>query len=112
MKNAIPTLGYPTRTAACLALEAEGLSSAEIGARVGIPATTVSALLCSARRIGEARSAPDACKSVHFPIRLLQQLQPAARKRRVSRETLAWMIVDRVAEDDLYDAVLDDGDDR
>ncbi len=109
MKNAIPTLGYPTRTAACVALEAEGLTSAQIGARVGIPATTVAALLCSARRFSDARSAPDACKSVHFPIRLLQQLQPAARKRRVSRETLAWMIVERVAEDDLIDAVLDDG---
>lgn len=113
MKNAIPTLGYPTRTAACAALEAEGLTSAQIGARIGIPATDVSALLCYSRgRSPDASIADEAGKPVRMPAGLLRRLQPAARKRGVSNETLAWMIVDAVVEDGLIDAVLDDGGER
>ncbi len=103
-----PTLGYPTRTAAVVALRASGMSLQAVAARIGIPVTTVSALECSARRHSAARQSPDTSRTVHFPLALLQRLAPAARKRGMTRETLAWIIVERVVEDDLVEAVLDD----
>ena len=45
-----PCRGYPTRTAACVALAAEGLNTSQIGARLGISASTAGALLASNKR--------------------------------------------------------------
>ncbi len=44
------TLGYPSRTAAVLALAAEGLDNREIGQRIGITPSTVAALAASSAR--------------------------------------------------------------
>lgn len=43
-------LGYPTRTAAALALQAEGRSNREIAQVLGVSVSTVSALLASGHR--------------------------------------------------------------
>lgn len=40
-----PCLGYPSRTAAVAALQAEGLSNAAIAAKIGIASSTVTALM-------------------------------------------------------------------
>lgn len=114
MSTAKPTLGYPTRTAAVVALRASGLAPREVATRIGIPVSSVAALECSARR-GPGRSARqhgDVKRALYLPIGLLQRLAPHARKRGVSRETLAFLIVDKVVEDGLVDAVLDDGEDQ
>ncbi|HEX9837091.1 MAG TPA: hypothetical protein VGB90_09570 [Alphaproteobacteria bacterium] len=50
MAVAKPILGYPSRTAAVVALRREGLTLAEVAARTGIPVSNVSALECCARR--------------------------------------------------------------
>lgn len=44
MGGAIPCLGYPSRTAAVLALRGQGLSTREIAVRIGIEVKTVAAL--------------------------------------------------------------------
>ena len=112
MSSAKATLGYPSRTDAVLALRAEGHSQHEIAKRIGIPTSTVSALECSARRRGGVstgvRNHGEVCRTVHIPIGVLQQIAPDAARRGLSRETLAALIVEKVAEDRLVDAVLDD----
>jgi len=50
MSNAKPILGYPTRSAAAVALRAAGLSTAEIAAHLGVKHATVTALEHSAGR--------------------------------------------------------------
>ncbi|WP_225206267.1 LuxR C-terminal-related transcriptional regulator [Novosphingobium huizhouense] len=44
MSHAKPTLGYPSRTAAVAALQAQGLSNGDIAAKLGISTSTVTAL--------------------------------------------------------------------
>ncbi|MEI9410737.1 hypothetical protein [Mesorhizobium salmacidum] len=109
MSSAKPTLGYPSRTAAIAAFRAEGMETNAIAQRIGIAPSTVSALECSVRRFAPKSQRSDGVgRTVHLPIGLLQRLAPHARRRGLTRETLAWMIVDAVAESDLVDAVLDD----
>lgn len=112
MSGPKPTLGYPSRTAAVLALRDQGLPLGAIAARIGIPVTTVSALECSARRSPADRRSPDACRTVHVSTGTLQLLAPEARRRGISREHLAALIIDTVAEAGLVDAVLDDHDEE
>ncbi|MER9211600.1 hypothetical protein NKI54_05955 [Mesorhizobium sp. M0663] len=109
MSSAKPTLGYPSRTAAVAAFRAQGMEINAIAERIGISPSTVSALECSVRRYTPKSQRGDStCRTVHLPVGLLQRLAPHARRRGLTRETLAWMIVDAVAESDLVDAVLDD----
>ncbi|MDX9862181.1 MAG: hypothetical protein RBS99_14825, partial [Rhodospirillales bacterium] len=62
-----PCLGYPSRTAAVLALRGQGLDDVEIAQRIGIRRETVGALACSAegrqRRPAEANG-----RTVVFPV--------------------------------------------
>ena len=107
MPAPVPTLGYPTRTAAVQALAANGLHTSEIARRIGIEEKSVSALLCSARR--SKRPAEKNGRTVLFPIDILNALRIAAAKRNISVNELARRIVEAVADDGLIDAVLDDG---
>lgn len=108
MGGPIPTLGYPSRTDAVMALSDQGVRDGEIAARIGISGSSVAALRCSARRRGQERRPADTMRTVHVPVGLLQRLAPAARKRGLNRETLAALIVEFVVEHDLVDAVMDD----
>jgi hypothetical protein len=111
MSGPKPCLGYPSRTAAVLALRDQGLTQAAIAAKIGIAPGTVSALECSARRWrGFQRTCRmDVCRTMHLPLGILQRLAPAARTRGLTRERLATLIVETVVEEGLIDAVLDDG---
>lgn len=108
MSGPIPTLGYSTRTAAVLALRAQGLSTVAIARQIGIEPKTVAALESSARRSPEAPRAQNE-KPVVFPVGLLQRLGRAAAGRGMTREALAIRIVETVVDDNMIDAVLDDG---
>lgn len=104
-----PTLGYPTRTDAVLALRSQGLSRAEVGARIGISEGTVAALEFSgARRKHGTAGATGACR-VEIGGGVADLLRSAAEARRVSVERLAADLLEAIACDDLIDAVLDDG---
>lgn len=109
MSGPKPCLGYPSRTAAVLALRDKGMTQLAIAEKIGIAPGTVSALECSARRWAGARVGnPDVCRAVLVPLGVLQRFAPAARTRGLRRETLAAMILEKVADDDLVNAVLDD----
>lgn len=100
----MPALGYPSRTAAVVALRAQGLSTREIAARIGIPRSNVFALEASAKRAKSARPDPGP-----LPGSLLDALAPHARRRGLTPEALARKILGAVVRDGLIDAVLDDG---
>ncbi len=109
-----PTLGYPSRTEACLALLAQGQTKRQIADRIGISATTVDALLQSASRRGTslhqrhgARQRPDH-RTVVFEIETLNGLAVHAARRAVSVNVLARRLVETIVENDLVSAVLDD----
>ena len=111
MGSAIETLGYPSRTAAVVALRAQGLTTRVIAAKVGIDPKTVSALENnSASRASVAGNRTRRCSnSVEFDYALREQLRRHARVRDLSVEALARLILETVVYSDLVDAVLDDG---
>lgn len=111
MGVAIPTLGYPSRTAAVLALRAKGIHQRDIGVRIGISHSTVAALEASAKRtFRHKRPAEVNGRTVVFPIDILEALRPHAEKRNTTPNALARMIVDTVVDEGIIDAVLDDED--
>ena len=97
----VPTLGYPSRTAAVVALLDQGQSFAEIAAAIGIDVHTVYALNSSARR-----------KKQDLRLKLskaaAQGLDAAAGQRGLSAPALAKLLLERIAGHDLYRAVLAD----
>ncbi|WP_136617020.1 MULTISPECIES: hypothetical protein [Mesorhizobium] len=95
-----------------LALRRQGISTAEIAARIGIKTTTVSALEHSAGRAKRApRPLEELCRTVLFPIDVLNALGPHAAKRNMHPNRLARLIVETVSDEKMIDAVLDDADD-
>lgn len=94
------TAGYPSRTAAVIALRADGLTPKEIAARCGISERAVAALEATARRrVG---------KPVRFPVDVLVALKPHAVARGLTTEELIRDLVSTVAREAMVDAVLDD----
>ena len=102
-----PTLGYPSRTAAVLAMRSKNLPTAAIAARIGVAAKTVIALERSAERTRALVA--EGCRTVLFPAELLDELAPHAAVRDTSAGRLARRIVEVVVQNRLIDAVLDDG---
>lgn len=98
-----PTLGYPSLTDAVVALRAEGLTQAQVAARIGIRPANVSALECQARRCRDRSE-----RIVAFRAVLLDRLLPHARQRGISTHEMARQIVETVIEADIVDAVMDD----
>lgn len=107
MSGAKPSLGYPSRTEAVLALRRQGRTTREIARAIGIEIKTVVALECSAGRRRDSR--PIAARpAAGLSLGTRQKLRPHAARRGVSVDALVLMLVDQVAEADLVDAVLDD----
>ncbi|MFN4058187.1 MAG: hypothetical protein ACK4HW_08400 [Roseinatronobacter sp.] len=106
MTSAVPTLGYPSRSEACRALNARGLSVRQIVAAFAdgghkITPSQVSGLLSYTKRRGEFRRltvSPDT----------LQALQRHACQRGLTPCELVERLLEAIAEDDMVDAVLDD----
>lgn len=105
-----PTLGYPSRSAAVVALRSQGLSTRVIAGRIGIPETTVAALEHSAGRSrARARRPAEANgRTILFSVDVLDSLRDHAGRRGVHVNTLVKRIVETVADEDLVDAILDD----
>lgn len=102
-----PTLGYASRTDAVVALRAQHLSTAEIGARIGIEQKTVVALELSASR-SQRRS--QSCRTVLVPVDVLALLSPHAARRGINANQLIRRLIEAIIDDDMVDAVLDDAD--
>lgn len=105
MAPAKQTLGYPSRTAAVVALTEKKIPDGEIARRIGIEVSTVAALRCSARR---KRPAEENGRTVLFPNDLLDAIRSDAERRGISANELARRIVQVTADDGLIDALLDD----
>ena len=111
MPYAIPTLGYPSRTAAVMALRKKKISNREIAARIGIPEKNVAALAASGRRAKKTRRSSNK-KAVYFKTATLLALYPAAKERAISIDELLNRLADTLANDrdglTLIDNILDD----
>lgn len=103
-----PTLGYPSRTACCLALHDQGKSYHEIAILTGIEPTTVSALLTSGSRARQARACEQNGRTIVFATDLLDMLAPHAIKRKITVNALARRLVEIAVEEGMVDAILDD----
>lgn len=104
-----PTLGYPTRTAAVLALRDQKLTTRQIAKRIGITVSAVTGIEHSAGRpTRKPRPAEQMGRTVLFPVDVLACLGPHAAKRGIHVNQLARRIVETVADENIVDAVLDD----
>ena len=99
----IPTLGFPSRTAAIAALRARDLSTDAIARTIGIAPGTVKALEAKARRRAGLHQ-------ISVPLDVVNRLSPLAAARGVTAAALAATILQTAVDEDLVDAVLDDGD--
>lgn len=117
MSSPKPTMGFPTRTAAIAHLRGQGMTAAQIAKKIGIDVKSVSALEASAhRKRGTERTirqaAPSTAKqhTVCVDNDVLRALRPHAARRNVSVNALVRLLLATIADDDLVNALLDDGD--
>ncbi len=112
----IPCLGYPSRTAAVIALRAEGLSTRQIAERIGIEVKTVGALEGSFARKDREKNHPAIRQydQSGFPVRIdadtWAKLRVAAARRGILPDLLAQQLLMLAVDDGLIDAILDDED--
>jgi hypothetical protein len=104
--RATPTLGYPSRTAAVLALRSNGMSTEAIAARIGIEEKTVLALEASGKR--SRQLVADGGGTILLPPDIMVRLRRVAAHRTMSAGELARRIIEVVLDDGIVDAVLDE----
>lgn len=124
MPAPIPTLGYPSRMAAAVALRERGLSTLRIIRALGIDSAQLCALEHAAARVAARRAmlkraatapapalAPEPMpgRAVLFPPAALQALAPHAKARGVTPNEVARRIVEAAVDGDMVTAILDDG---
>lgn len=102
-----PALGYKSRTAAVLALRAEGKKTYEIAAAIGISRSSVAGLEASWRK-QKGISVPRK-ELTDLPLDLRAALRPYATKRDMTIDRLIIDLLIAVTRDKIVDAVLDDG---
>lgn len=101
-----PTLGYPSRTAAVMALRAEGLDTGAIAARIGISRECVSALEHSAARHPRRPPYPEG-RAVLLAPDTFAALGPHAARRCIAPGTLARLIIETVLDEWARGAAVD-----
>ena len=106
MAGRIPTLGYPSRTAAVMALLDQGLTIEEIAERIGISVHNVQNLIYYRQKI--PRQKDGQAIAIRLNERLNSALAELATRRGVQPAEIATKILSTVIEEDLVDAVLDD----
>jgi hypothetical protein len=99
MPKPVPTLGYPSITAACQALAASGLKPREIGERVGREANFVTGVLAS----GKDRLAD---RKLLLPMKMARALAEEGRARGISAAELVDQLLEVIVRDDLFEALL------
>ena len=107
MPAAIPTLGYPSKSAAIAALFAEGRSVPEVADLTDTPKKIVRTI-ASTRGLKYPRERLESGRAVHLPQELRAKLMRQARTRNIGVRTLALRLLDTIVTYDLVDAVLDD----
>lgn len=105
MAKCIPTLGYPSQTAAVLALRERGWKTDDIARRLGVAYSRVTSLELAATKAAVRRRD----LGIRLPQELTRKLAPHALDRGLSATGLASKIITTVLEEGLLTAVLDDG---
>lgn len=100
--NCKPTLGYTSRSAAAIALKAEGLTWGQVGAKLGITGRQASSLAHRAQQ-----RAQRAVRVIEVPHNVMLDLERAAKKRGVLAGQLAVDLLRIIATDNLFGAMLD-----
>ena len=104
MRRAQPVLGYPSRSAACRALRALGLSNAEIVARFAADGHAITPKQINA--LLHYQQLRDGI--VRVPAIVVTRLAPAAAARGVKVTELMEELLAVIARDGMVEAVLDD----
>jgi hypothetical protein len=85
-----------------------GSTNREIAAAIG---TTESSLASRASQLGLSRNPQHSpCMRVSFPKQTFTECAPHAARRNLSGSDLIRLLVKRITQDNLFEAVLDDGD--
>ena len=100
-----PVLGYPTMTAAILALNYEGKELAEIANLVDEEPRKVRALLQNAE---DREAAAIAVGKLVLSADAINGISSDAQRRGITATRLATMLLEAIGRDGLVDAVLDD----
>ena len=109
-----PCLGYPSKTAAAMAMIASGTERSLVAERLGLSLSALGALVDDQgrpRRDARAQRGAtprDLVAPVTISLATLEMLRPYARRSDMTVEALVRSIVDTVALERLVDAVLDD----
>ena len=98
--NSIPCCGFPSRTAAVMALKAQGLKHRQIAERTRLPITTVSALLHSGGRRIALRRQDAEVRRLLLPFAKARGIPVAEMKRRILAATAFGGMVDAVLDDE------------
>lgn len=96
-----PVAGYRSMTEAFLAFDAQGLTSTEIAAELGVTVNRVSTLRSGCKKLKKL-------KLVALPPATLAGLGPHAARRGMQAVDLAARIVEVTLAEGLIDSVLDD----
>lgn len=101
-------LGYKNKTEAVFALRARGMMPRHIADALGGNTTKeqVKALIWHGKK---NRPGYYAMAQIEISEQVLSKLRPFAGRRNMDAETLAVRLLSRCIEDDLVEAVLDDG---
>jgi hypothetical protein len=90
------------------AMQDSGSTNKEIAAAIG---TTEGSLAARVSQLGLSRNPKHAASMrVSFPEQTFIQCAPQAARRNLSASDLIRLLVNRIAQDNLFEAVLDDGD--
>lgn len=100
-----PSLGFPTRTAAVLALHDDGLNVHQIAAQLETTACRVRSTLSVAQSRAEYT---ERSGKLVIPFAVAANLQIDAEIRGISVSRLAARLLETIVTDGLIDAVLDD----
>lgn len=111
MSRPQPTLGYVSRMAACEALTAQGMTPRDIaraistGEGIEFDVGTVYSFLNKAKK----RRGPVKHRSVEIEVATLERLAPHAFRRGLSIRELVRQMIETIVDDEMVDAVMDDG---
>lgn len=110
MPSAKPCLGYPSRTAAVLAMLDAGRTHRQIGDAIGIAPATVAALANSGMRANSRTGRRQRLdhRTVVIEVETLNALVRPAIRRNISVAVLVRRLIDTIVAHDMVDAVLDD----
>ena len=104
----VPTLTYASRTEAVVALKAQGLTTAEVAARLGISSANASTLECYARRGRAYRSTQSKTVRVKVPREIMEKFAPDAAKRHIHPSVLVQRLIKTISDLRLVGYILDD----